>query len=55
MWNKLIDNVADIGVRTSPITSSGGYVGIGTATPIWPLQINSDNATSSAGLTVNTF
>lgn len=55
MWNKLIDNVQDIGLRTMPIASSGGYVGIGTSNPTWPLQINSDGATSSAGLTVNTF
>ncbi|MFZ3233032.1 MAG: hypothetical protein WA194_06000 [Patescibacteria group bacterium] len=39
MWNKLIDNVADVGARTSAITaSSGGYVGIGTANPTQSLS-----------------
>lgn len=56
MWNKLIDNVADVGARTSAITaSSGGYVGIGTSNPIWPLQINANGSTNGGGLTVNTF
>lgn len=58
MWNKLIDNVADIGARTSAVTaSSGSYVGIGTSNPQAQLEIvgtslRQTNYASNANLTV---
>lgn len=41
MWNKLIENVQDVGLRTSAVTaSSGSSLGIGTASPTAKLHIS---------------
>jgi hypothetical protein len=32
-WNRLVNSVLELDGRTAAISSSGGYVGIGTASP----------------------
>ena len=56
MWNKLVDNVADIGARTSAVSfSSGSLLGIGTSTPISKLHISGSIADGGVNVVMDRY
>ena len=48
-WNRIVNGVLELDTRTAPISSSGGNVGIGTASPTVPLHVIGTMRTENTG------